>query len=196
MNDDQTLAFAERVLEFAWADLPAAHRNLLESIGADRWDLATQPLGTYASDLLHSAGYPRLSAVDRRRRDGALGLWIPQLRVMLINATHRDFEGLDRGTREYVLAQIAWHEWGHALGIARSTPDDVAAGRRLLELAPVPMAEGIRSAGYGRNEYTHEIVAGTYALLMLRRRQGETAKPAWLATEIYELVRRVVEWNE
>ncbi len=99
-------------------------------------------------------------------------------------------------TREYALARIAWHEWGHALGIVRATPDDVAVGQKLLALLPPGIAETIRSAGYLRREYTHEIVAEIFAMLMIRRRQGVTGKPPWLSEEVYELVRRVVGWNQ
>jgi hypothetical protein len=38
-------------------------------------------------------------------------------------------------------------------------------------------------------------VAETFALLMVRRRQGAVGKPDWLTSEIYDLVRRVVGWN-
>jgi hypothetical protein len=48
MNDDEALTFAKRVLESAWADLPMAHRSLLESIGADEWSVTARPLGSYA----------------------------------------------------------------------------------------------------------------------------------------------------
>jgi len=54
----------------------------------------------------------------------------------------------------------------------------------------------VRRGGYLRGEYTHELVAETYALLMPRRRRGQTGQPAWLDDEIYELVRRVSGWTE
>jgi hypothetical protein len=196
MSAGEALAFARGVVERAWVDLPAADRGLLEAIRADGWDVIARPLGTYADDLLRSVGSPGLTPADRLRRDGALGLWVPELRVILINATHPDCSRMDDRTREYALARIAWHEWGHALGIVRATSDDVAAGSRLLDLLPAGLAETIRAAGYLRREYTHEIAAETYAMLMIRRRQGVTGRPAWLPEEVYELVRRVVGWNQ
>jgi hypothetical protein len=54
----------------------------------------------------------------------------------------------------------------------------------------------IRQSGYRRGEYTHELVAEIYALLMSRCRRGQTGQPAWLDDEIYELVRRVSGWSE
>ena len=47
-----------------------------------------------------------------------------------------ELEGLDRPTLERVIARLAWHEWGHASSLDRCSPEDVAAGRGLLELAP------------------------------------------------------------
>lgn len=91
---------------------------------------------------------------------------------------------------------MAWHEWAHALGVVRATADDVTAGLRPLDLAPYGVREGIRRAGYRRREYTGELIAETYALLMARRRRGETGQPPWLDDAIYELVRRVCGWSQ
>jgi hypothetical protein len=103
---------------------------------------------------------------------------------------------LDDQTFEIMLARTAWHEWGHALSVVRADADDIVDGKRLLELAPPGVGGRIRRAGYRRGQYTHELVAETYALLMSRRRRGETGKPPWLADDIYQLVRRVSGWNE
>lgn len=194
MGDDQDLAFAERVLRLAWQDLPSGHRQLLESVGAKEWDVTNLPLGTYADDLLRSAGYPGLSSTNRNGRDRARGLWIPELRVILIHAVHPDYEGLDEPSRENALARVAWHEWGHALGIHGASDDDIAAGPKLLDALPEGLARTIRSADYLPREYTHEIVAEVYALLMIRRRRGIIGRPSWVSDEIDELMRRVVGW--
>src|SRR5689334_22857285 len=111
MNDAEAIAFARRVLRLAWADLPPAHRELLRSIGADGWEATARPLGAYADDLLRSAGYLGLDQPSRIGRDRARGLWIPQLRVVLVNAVHPDYDELDEPSRENALARVAWHEW-------------------------------------------------------------------------------------
>jgi len=95
-----------------------------------------------------------------------------------------------------MIARAFWHEWGHALSLARATTDDIAAGEQLLELAPVGIAEYIRGEGYRPRQYTHELIAEIYAVLMARRRRGETGQPAWLDDRIYKLMRRVCGWNE
>jgi len=58
------------------------------------------------------------------------------------------------------------------------------------------VGERIRRAGYRRNQFTHELVADIYALLMSRRRRGETGKPPWLDDRIYQLVSRISTWND
>lgn len=196
MNDAGLLAFAKLVMDRAWADLPPADRSLLEAIRAEGRDAVACPLGVYADELRRSAGYASFSAAERQRQDAAAGLWIPELRLVLINIAHRSFLDLDQHSLEWALARVAWHEWGHALAFHRATSEDVSRGQELLALAPPSMADNVRSADYRQREYTHEIVAEVYALLINRRRRGATGRPPWLSTEIYELVRRVVGWNQ
>jgi len=80
--------------------------------------------------------------------------------------------------------------------MTRCSPEDVAAGARLLDLAPEGVREGIRRGGYRVTEYTHELVAETYALLMARRHRKRSGKPPWLHDEIYSLVKRVTGWSD
>lgn len=168
---------------------------LLRAVKADAWEVTDQPLGRYIDRLCHSAGYASFPPAELRRLDAAAGLWIPELRLVVINVAHSSFEELGRTSLEYALARVAWHEWGHALAFHQATESDVRAGSKFLELAPSPIAANIRSTGYGQREYTHEIVAEVYALVMARRRRGFTGRPPWLHEEIFELVRRVVGWN-
>jgi hypothetical protein len=196
MSDAELLAFAKRVVDRAWADLPPADRSLLEAIRAEGRDAIACPLGVYTDELRRSAGYASFPAAERKRQDAAAGLWIPELRLVLLNVAHPSFQDLDQDSLGWALARVAWHEWGHALAIHRATSEDVSRGQELLALAPPSMAENVRSADYRQREYTHEIVAEVYALLINRRRRGATGRPPWLSTEIYELVRRVVGWNQ
>ena len=189
------LALAREVLARAWADLPHTDRSLLKAIRADEWAVTDRPLGRFADELRRSAGYASFARPELRRQDAAAGLWIPELRLVIINLAHRSFAGLDRSSLEYAVARVAWHEWGHALAFHQATESDVVEGSRLLDLAPPPLAANVRAADYRQREYTHEIVAEVYALLLTRRRRGVTGRPPWLHQEIYELVRRVVGWN-
>jgi hypothetical protein len=68
--------------------------------------------------------------------DYAVAVWIPDLRIVLLNTGHPALAGLDEPSYEEFVSRTAWHEWGHALGMTRCSPEDVAAGARLLDLAP------------------------------------------------------------
>jgi hypothetical protein len=179
------------IVRRAWRDLPPGDRVLLEAISADEWRVCDRPLGTYTDELLRSADRGSLPDSEIARANDALALWVPDLRVMLINESHPAFDGLDGPTLTYDLSRVAWHEWGHALSLDRAGEEDIAAGERYVELLPEGLGKLVRQAGYRRREYTHEVIAEIYAILMIRRRQGKTGRPPWLHPEVYELVRRV-----
>lgn len=187
---------ADKIVRQAWLELPRGDRDLLKAINADQWQACEQPLGQYTDELLRSAGRQSLPANEIARADVALALWVPDLRVVLINVNHPAFDGLDGPTFAYDLSRVAWHEWGHALSIDRAEEEDIAAGERYVELLPEGLAKLVRQAGYRRREYTHEVVAEIYAILMIWRRQGKTGRPPWLHPEVYELVRRVAGWSQ
>ena len=187
---------ANDIVRQAWRELPPDDRNLLKEIRAHQWEVCGRALGTYSDELLRSAGIGSLPESEIARANAALALWVPDLRVVLINESHPAFDGLDGPTFAYDLSRVAWHEWGHALSLDRAGEGDIAAGEHYVELLPKALARLVRQAGYRRREYTHEVVAGIYALLMTRRRQGKTGRPPWLHSEVYELVRRVAGWNQ
>lgn len=187
---------ANDIVRQAWRELLRGDRDLLKAISADQWQVCEQALGTYADAMLRSAGRAPLPEAEIARANDALALWVPELRVVLINESHSAFDGLDDPTLTYDLSRVAWHEWGHALSIDRAGEEDIAAGERYLALLPDGLPEFIRQAGYRRREYTHEVVAEIYAILMIWRRQGKTGRPPWLHPEVYELVRRVAGWNQ
>lgn len=186
---------AEQIVRFAWQDLAAHDRQLLQNIGASQWQITTDALGQVVDYLWRSAGSARLPPSAVAELDRSAGVWIAELRLVVINAAHPALADLDDPSYEAMLARVAWHEWAHALSVVRADQDDVAAGERLVALAPEGVAGFIRRAGYRRSEYTHELVAEIYALLMSRRRRGQTGQPKWLDDEIYELVRRVSGWS-
>lgn len=187
---------ANDIVRQAWQELPRGDRNLLEAISADQWKVCGRALGTYTDELLRSAGRGSLSVSGIARSNAALALWVPQLRVVLINEMHPAFDGLDEPTLVYDLSRVAWHEWGHALSLDRAGEEDIAGGERYVSLLPAGVARVVRQAGYRRREYTHEVVAEVYSMLMARRRLGKTGRPPWLHAEVYELVRRVAGWNQ
>lgn len=187
---------AQRVLHLSWLSLPTLHRTLLESIGASQSQAVDQQLGAAVDGFLRSAGHRGLPTTARRKLDLALGVWLQELRIILIDVGHPKLTGLDQPTYEAFITRTAWHEWGHALSVVRCSQEDIAAGRKLLGLAPAGIREGIRQAGYRASDYTHELVAETYALLLARRRRGATGRPSWLDNEIYSLLKRATDWSD
>ena len=186
----------EQTVGSAWLTLPAEHRALLQAVGADQWRIVNEPLGTVASDLLRSAGSHTLSKAEQASLNDAVGVWVPSLRAVLINEAHQALAGLDTSSREAFLARVAWHEWGHALSVARCSPDDIADGARLLDLAPAGISASIRTADYRRSQYTHELIAEIYALLMVRRLRGVYGQPSWLHSELQQLIARTTNLSD
>ncbi len=186
----------EKIVAGAWKELPRADRALLKEIRADQWEVCHEGLGSRADAMLRSAGCGKLDRSEAARADEAVGLWIPQLRIVLLNAAHPSLVGLDRASLDLNVKCVAWHEWGHALSIDRAGDDDVARGPEYLALMPPELADAVRKSGYRRREFTHEIVAEIYSILVLRRRLGKAGRPEWLNAKIYELVRRVAGWNQ
>lgn len=186
----------EEIVELAWRALPRAHRQLLESIGASQFCVIASPLGNAIDELRRSGGLRGLTVAQRHAHNEALAIWDRQLRLVVINEAHPKLIDLDEPTREQFLSRLAWHEWAHALSIERCSRDDVASGEKLMSLAPPGVRDGIRAAGYRRSEYTHELVADIYAMLIARRLRGQEGRPEWLNDLIYDLIARVTGWTE
>jgi hypothetical protein len=182
---------AEELVKLAWDALPSSHRRLLTRVGAAQWEIVNVGLGYAAEERLMSAGQTPPGKAQRAANNEALGMWVPDLRLVLINETHPARLGADRATREALLTWVAWHEWGHALSVTNLSPHDQGEGVRLLALAPAGIRERIRRGNYPRQEYIHELIAETYALLMRGRIEGRPGQPSWLPTEIYQLISRI-----
>jgi hypothetical protein len=182
------------IVRMAWAELPPDHRLLLEEVGASQWTVVEEPLGGPVHKLLRSAGYPGLSEQASARLEPALAVWVPDLQIVVFSARHPQLAQLGERAFQQVIMRTAWHEWGHALSIARCTTEDIASGSRLLGLAPTSVSRYIRMAGYRPYEYTHELVADIYSLLIARRQHKQSGRPQWLNQEIYDLVKRVTAW--
>ncbi len=185
-------------MEFAWRAMPPELRQLLENVGAEGREVIGEPLGAYGARVLHSAGEPPLDPRVRSELDNAVGVWLPQVRLVVVDVGHGSFAQLDDASFEHALARVCWHEWAHALSVVRATETDIAAGPRLLDQAPEGIAAFVRAGGYRPRDVTHELLAETFATLMARAQRGQRGQrdqPSWLADEIFELMRRVVGWN-
>lgn len=178
-------------MQLAWEALPSEHRSLLTEVGASRWEVVSMGLGDAVEDRLRSAGEATPHRAQLEAANQALGMWVSNLGLVLINESHPALLGIDSLTREALLMWAAWHEWGHALSVSGVSPHDPGEGERLLSLAPAGIRERIRRGGYSRREYINELIAETYALLMRERVKGRMGRPPWLASEIYQLISRI-----
>jgi hypothetical protein len=185
----------DEIVRAAWNALPAAERAVLETIGASQWDVVDQPLGEAADAYLRSGGFRGITPAERLRLYGAVGVWLPPLKLMLINSAHSSLDGLDARSRERYLSHIAWHEWAHGLSMVRCTAEDIRAGETLLALAPPGIKENIRLASYPRKELTFEVIAELFALLMSRRLTGQEGRPSWLDPKTYVTMKRLTGWR-
>lgn len=181
----------EELVQLAWDVLPSSHRRQLTLVGASQWEIVQVGLGHAAEERLISAGQRAPTKAQTAADDDALGMWVPALRLVLINELHPALVGTDPATREALLTWVAWHEWGHALSVTSSVPHDPSEGVRLLALAPDGIRERIRRGNYPRRDYIHELIAETYALLMRERIEGRPGQPPWLRDEIYQLISRI-----
>jgi hypothetical protein len=184
-------ANTDELVQLAWEVRPAAHRGLLTQVGASQWEIVVEGLGDAAAARLLSASERPTSTADTVASNQALGMWVPNLRLVLINQAHPALQGADTATREALLMWVAWHEWSHALSVSSSSPHDPSEGEKLLGLAPDGIRERIRRGHYRRRQYIDELIAETYALLMRERIQGRPGQPVWLPNEIYQLITRI-----
>jgi hypothetical protein len=98
---------ANDIVRRAWLELPRSDRNLLEAIGADQWQVCERVLGTFADELLRSAGRGSLPPGEIARANKAVALWVADLRVVLINESHEAFDGLDGSSLAYNLSRTS-----------------------------------------------------------------------------------------
>lgn len=132
MGEDET----QTLVQLAWDALPRSHRRLLEQVGASRWEIVERPLGDVVFDLLRSSGRRAPDSERIRSENEALGIWVPELRLVLINEGHREIREADRSTREALLTWLAWHEWGHALSVTAFSDHDPSEARDWLSWPP------------------------------------------------------------
>lgn len=180
------------IVRAARAALPLSHRALLDQLrvqeqAADAWPGDVQAL------------YRTLGEVAPRASDlaHAVAVWLDELRVVAFNVPLLDrmTHGLGRETRQGVISAIAWHEYGHALSLSRSTWEQRRDGVRLLGLLPQGLAGSIDyPGGYRRAEVFDEVVATVYAALIDRVRSDGYRCPDYLHEEVFEAFKEVIPW--
>lgn len=96
-----------QLVQLAWDVLPTGDRRLLEQIGASRWEIIAEPLGLAVDARLRSAGHDGHTPGRIRADNAALGMWIRELRLVLINEKHPALIDTDQSTREALLTWLA-----------------------------------------------------------------------------------------
>jgi hypothetical protein len=175
--------------------LPASHRALLEQIGVQETVLQDWPAGAQALYETVRETPPYAESLS-----GAVAVWLQDKRVVAYNGvllSHAlDDPELSDATRQIVIDDVAWHEYGHALSVTRATPEERRDGPRLLELLP----PGLRLAidypgGYRERQVFDEVIANVYALMVSRIVHHEDyGVPSFLHADVYDTFRAVVPW--
>lgn len=174
------------------AQLPDAHRLLLDELRVQdklvvRWPEEIRDL--YAT-LLHKPPTPSALA-------GAAAVWLHRLRTVAFNAglLLQARAGLTDASARALVAQVAWHEYGHALSLTRATKEHRDRGPELLELLPPGLRQAIDFPGrYRRSEVLDEIVATLYSVLMDNVRADGYVQPEYLHPEVFAVFEEIVPW--
>jgi hypothetical protein len=176
----------------ARAQLPAEHRNLLAQIGTHEGVVEDWPNGV--QDLFRSV--QEVPPSDAALVNAA-AVWLDGLRTVVFNGPLMlaATTGLTDTSRKQLVAYIAWHEYGHALSLTRSTLEQRRSGVHLLGL----LSDGMRASidypgGYGRLQVFDEVVATVYALLISRIRTDGYGVPEFLHPEIVQAFKEVIPW--
>ena len=190
-SSDQTPRLL-REIRRARFQLPTAHRNLLDEIGAQETAIDDWPGGV--EDLYRSI---RETPPARESLAGAAAVWLDGLRMVAFNAGlfHEATVGLDDESREALVASVAWHEYGHALSLNRSTSHQRQGGERLLSLLPAGLRGSIDyPGGYRRSEVFDEVIATVYAVMVSRVRTYGYGAPDYLHPDVFDAFKEVIPW--
>src|ERR1700722_2237841 len=95
------------LVQLAWDVLPPAHRQLLTQAGASAREIVSERLGDAVAARLGSANEPAPSRGDTAANNEALGMWVPGLRLVLINDAHPALQSADRDTRAHPAGELS-----------------------------------------------------------------------------------------
>jgi hypothetical protein len=172
--------------------LPREHQNLLAQIGTQEGVIEDWPDGV--QNLYRSI---REAPSSEAALAHAAAVWLDGLRTVAFNAPlmHATTAGLTDAVRKQLVAYIAWHEYGHALSLTRSTYEQRKGGVWLLGL----LTDGMRASiaypgGYDRLQVFDEVIATVYTLLISRIRTDGYGVPEFLHPEIAHAFKEVIPW--
>jgi hypothetical protein len=185
----------EALIRDARRRLPASHRALLEQIGVQDAVIDGWPAGVQG---LYQTLRERPPTAEQLA--DAVAVWLPQRKVVAYNGpllTHAIGQvDLSPSTRQASIDNIAWHEYGHALSVARASREMKRDGPRLVELLPAGLRHAIDFPGtYGPRQVFDEVIANVYALMIGRAIQlNDYGVPSFLHPDVYDAFQAVVPW--
>lgn len=186
-----SLTLLERDIREARRALPAQHAKLLEQLNVQE-DLVTDWPGRVL-DLYRTLGEtpPAAAAVSR-----VAAVWLDARSTIAFNAPYlaAAAAGLDPSSRYRMVAAIAWHEYGHALSLARASREHRALGPELVELLPGPLRKVVAEDEYRRAQLFDEVVATIYALMVDRIRDHGYRAPEFLHPRVFATFQEVIPW--
>lgn len=155
----------------------------------DDWPAGVQAL---YETLLETAPAPQ-------RLSTAIAVWLPTRKVVAYNGPvleHALDAELSRTTRQAILDNIAWHEYGHALSVTRASSEFKRQGPRLAELLPAGLRRVIEVPGsYGPREVFDEVIANVYALVIGRAvHENNYCLPTFLNPDVASAFTAVIPW--
>lgn len=173
--------------------LPGAHGALLEQIGVQDAVIDSWPAGVQGLYETVGESPPSLAAIA-----DAVAVWLPDRRVVAYNGPLLllALSGINDSTRQAVINNIAWHEYGHALSVTRATDEMRQDGVRLLGLRPDGLRAAIDYPGtYRIRQVFDEVVANVYAMMVGRAvHQDDYSVPGFLDEAVYDAFIAVVPW--
>ena len=171
--------------------LPSQHIAVLDALGVQETVCASWP-----GPVLDLYETVRMTPPDARALRDAAGLWLPALRTAAFNGPflRAVTDGLDEASRREFVANVAWHEYGHALSLALSTADQRRRGSELLKLAPDVIQRQVGQHGYRSDEIFDELIAGVYALLVGGVPRYGYGLPRYLNKLLFDEFKEIIPW--
>lgn len=175
--------------------LPTSHRALLEQINAQDAVIPEWPVGV--QDLYRTIRRPAPPPEDLA---ATLAAWLSELSVVVYNGPLLGHvlgeRTLTSSTRQAMIDNLAWHEYGHALSASLASREMKRDGPRLLELLPPGLRQAVDyPGGYRRGQVFDEVIANVYALLVSRAvHHKDYGLPTFLHPDVYDAFQAVVPW--
>lgn len=171
--------------------LPASHRGLL-----DQLNVQEAAVDYWPQQVIDFYRTLKEEPPIESELENAAAVWLQERRTVAFNASliHAAIAGLDEGTQRVLIQSVAWHEYGHALSLMRSTPEHRAGGPRLLSLLTEGLREAIRPDDYRPSQIFDEIMATLYVLMIGRIREHGYGAPAFLNRELFAAFQEVIPW--